>query len=64
LYKDDRNEGGLIKSRAHGLADLFLHNDVLNQAISGFPTHGSMDAEIIPSPTEGTWTGTSYSLNP
>lgn len=44
LYKDARTEAGGVNSRAHGLADLFLHNDVLNQAISGFPTHGSMDA--------------------
>lgn len=54
----------LVASRAHGLADLFLHNDVLNQAISGFPTHGSMPATIVAPPTESTWTGTVYSLNP
>ena len=47
-----------------GLADLFLHNDVLNQAISGYATHDAMPVAWIPPPTESTWTGTTYSLTP
>lgn len=53
-----------VPSRAHGLADLYLHNDVLNQAISGFPTHEAMPATELPGGLDSSWTGDTYSLNP
>ena len=58
------NECDYVDTWPLGLAELFLHNDVLNQAISGYAVHEEMHATPIRPPTEATWTGVSYSLTP
>lgn len=55
----------IVASRPHGLADLYLHNDVLNSAISGFPTHESMPAiEGCGALDTDFWSGTNCNLQP
>lgn len=57
-------EGDKVESRAHGLADLYLHNDVLNQAITGYATHAEMPAQETPGPEDSQAFGPSYNLQP
>lgn len=51
LHLEDEN-GAEVASTAHGLAQLNLGNDVLNQAISGYAVHEMMDATVAPGPMD------------